>query len=265
MISEKLSSHGISIKGELKGPYKIIIPLSGGKDSQACLKLALAEFEKSEILCVFCDTRFEHEITYKHVQNISKKSEVDIVTLNAGSVLEVCTKYKRFPGGGARHCTDELKIRPSKFFYKYLAEQQGGFEVWMGVRSQESSERAKRYEFKVSNELYAPHDFMPRKYPKYLEKLGVMFRVPVLEWSKYEVLDFLDGEENELYSHGFDRVGCFPCLASGEAWQMKAFHFDETGRKHFMIAEQISEIAGRDVLVTKKYAGQGPGCALCSI
>jgi hypothetical protein len=46
---------------------------------------------------------------------------------------------------------------------------------------------------------------------------------------------------------------------------MKAFYFDETGRRHYEIAEQIAVIAGRDVLQSKKYRGQGPGCALCSI
>ena len=180
-------------------------------------------------------------------------------------VKSICTKYKRLPGGGSRHCTDELKLRPSKFFYAELARLQGGFEVWYGVRSEESKEREKRYRGKISNQLYAPHDFMPRKYPKYLEKLGVMFRLPILDWTTKEVFELLDGAENPLYSEGFERVGCFPCLAGGEAMQMKAFYFDDTGKKHFKIASDIADLAGRPVLTSKKYFGQGPGCALCCI
>ncbi len=44
-----------------------------------------------------------------------------------------------------------------------LIERQGcGFEVWYGVRSDESPERAVRYRGKVSNAVYAPHEFMPK-------------------------------------------------------------------------------------------------------
>lgn len=262
---DQLIEHGITLTDGLRGPYKVVVPLSGGKDSQCCLKLALQEYQPNEVLALFCDTKYEHPITYDHVEKVAKESGVDLVILNAGSVLQVCTKYKRFPGGGARHCTEELKIRPSKFFYKYLAEKQGGFEVWYGMRSDESKEREERYRHKVAYELYAPHEVIPKKYPKYLAKLGVMMRLPILDWAKSEVFEFLEGRENPLYSNGFDRVGCFPCLAGGEGFQMMAFHFDEVGRKHYQIAEQIAEVAGRDVLRTKRYAGQGPGCALCCI
>lgn len=261
-----LTQYGIQCFGSelINSKIKCVVPLSGGKDSQSCAKLALKQFKPSEIIFLFCDTGFEHPITYAHVKKVSDDMGVLLITLSAGTVKEVCTKYKRFPGGGARHCTEELKIRPSKYFYKELANINGGFEVWCGVRTDESPERAKRYQHKVSADLYAPHDFM-NKYPKYLEKMGVMFRLPVLDWSKSEIFYFLEGKENPLYAEGFDRVGCFPCLASGDEHQMRAFYYDEVGRKHFAIAEQIAEIAGREVLTTKKYRGQGPGCALCSI
>jgi 3'-phosphoadenosine 5'-phosphosulfate sulfotransferase (PAPS reductase)/FAD synthetase len=263
-MRDKLEQHGITMMGDIRGPYRVVVPLSGGKDSQCCLKLALQEYQAHEVLAYFCDTKYEHPFTYAHVDKLSAEYGIDLVKLNAGSVLEVCTKYKRFPGGGARHCTDELKIRPAKYFYKYLAEQQGGFEVWLGLRSDESKEREARYRNKVCTDLYAPNDVM-KKYPKYLKKLGVMFKLPILDWAKSEVFEFLEGKENPLYTIGFDRVGCFPCLEGGEKFQMMAFHFDEVGRKHFQIAEQIAEVAGREVLRTKKYAGQGPGCALCCI
>jgi len=243
---------------------KIVVPVSGGKDSQACLKLALAENSPDEVLALFCDTGFEHPITYAHVKKICIDYGVTLITLSAGTVESICTKYKRLPGGGARHCTDELKIRPAKFFYKYFAMHNGQYEVWYGMRSEESKERKKKYRGKKDNMLYAPNDVM-NKYPKYLNDLGVSFRLPVINFSTREIFKLLNGEQNELYSKGFDRVGCFPCLASGEAWQMMAFYFDETGKKHFKIAEKLADLAGREVLTTLKYRGQGPGCALCCI
>jgi len=169
---------------------KIVVPISGGKDSQACLKLALQEYDKSEVMGLFCDTQFEHPLTYIHIENMRNLYGVKIERITAGSVPEQVLKNKRFPGGGARFCTDRLKIRPSRNFYKVLAEKQGGFEVWCGMRSDESSERKKRYAEKINTELYSPHDVFVSSYPKYLNKLGVWFRLPVLDWTTDEVLYF---------------------------------------------------------------------------
>lgn len=91
--------------------YKIIVPVSGGKDSQACLKLALEEYSPSEILGLFCDTKFEHPLTYQHIKNISELYGVKIHTICGGSVEEQCIKNGRIPGGGARFCTNALKMR----------------------------------------------------------------------------------------------------------------------------------------------------------
>jgi 3'-phosphoadenosine 5'-phosphosulfate sulfotransferase (PAPS reductase)/FAD synthetase len=117
MLHESLAAHGITYVGNINPPYAVVVPLSGGKDSQACLKLALEIYDPWQVLALFCDTKFEHPITYAHVRKVAASAGVDLVEVNAGSVLSICTKYKRLPGGGSRHCTDELKIRPSKFFY----------------------------------------------------------------------------------------------------------------------------------------------------
>jgi len=263
-IINQLLSHGITMDGTINGPYAVVVPLSGGKDSQACLMLALREYRPKQILALFCDTNYEHPVTYQHITDTAARAGVDLIKISAGSVLSVCVELKRFPGGGSRHCTSRLKIRPSKWFYGVLANSQGGFEVWYGMRSEESKEREERYRMKASNELYLPHDVL-RDYPKYLGAAGVSFRLPILDWAKSEVFELLDGTENPLYAAGFDRIGCFPCLAGGEGHQVKAFNFDDTGRKHFAMAEQIAIAAKRPVLVTKRYADQGPGCAFCCI
>jgi 3'-phosphoadenosine 5'-phosphosulfate sulfotransferase (PAPS reductase)/FAD synthetase len=139
---------------------KIVVPISGGKDSQACLKLALEYYDKSEVLGLFCDTQFEHPLTYQHIENMREFYGVKIETITAGSVPEMVIKFNRFPGGGSRHCTDRLKIQPSKVFYHELAKKQGGFEVWCGMRSAESKEREARYLNKISADTYPPHDVL---------------------------------------------------------------------------------------------------------
>lgn len=255
--------------------YKVVVPVSGGKDSQSCMKLAVEEFGPDAVLGLFCDTKFEHPKTYAHVQKIQELYGARIVTVNAGSVEEKCLKYKRFPGGGARHCTDELKISPSKKFYAELAKEQGGFVVYYGMRFGESHERSERYKDKVSHDIYAPHEIMPSKYPKYLADLGIVFKLPVLEWSEAEIFDYLGGKHNPLYDEGMGRVGCFPCLAGGDVWKEKAFQHDDFGRAQYIKVLEISEKIGKPIFTSKGGCQRnnkdqiglfdGPGCAVCEI
>jgi len=246
---------------------KVVVPISGGKDSQACLKLARQHYDAHEIRGLFCDTKFEHPVTYQHIERLRTiYGQVRIDVVSGGSVLEKSIKYNRFPGGGSRHCTDELKIRETKIYCRELAHALGhGFEVWYGMRSNESRERAKRYSGKVSDELYAPHEVMPSKYPKYLEKMGVMFRLAILHWTETEVLDFLGGEEHPFYKKGFVRVGCFPCLASGDKWKEKAFSFDDFGREQLDKVMVVSGQIGKSVWTSKGGKDRNEICALvCS-
>lgn len=238
---------------------QVLVPVSGGKDSQATLKLALQHHQPDEVRGLFCDTQFEHPLTYKHVDLLrTLYGPIEIVTVTGGSVLEKSVKYGRFPGGGARHCTDELKIRETRIYCKALAEAQGGFEVWYGMRLKESPEREKRYAGKVDSELYRPHEVMPSKYPQYLGKMGVRFRLPIIDWSDADVLGFLDGEENPLYAAGFPRVGCFPCLASGDKWKEKAFTHDGFGRRQYERVRIVSAQIGKNVFTSKGGQARNP-------
>lgn len=246
----------------------IVVPISGGKDSQACLKLAVQKHPDKTVIELFCDTKFEHPKTYIHIDRISRLYGVEIKTVSGGSVEEKCLKYGRFPGGGARHCTDELKIRETKLFCRDLASKQGGFEVWYGMRSEESSERSKRYAGKIDHDLYEPHEIIPGKYPKYLGKMGVRFKLPILSWTSQEVFSLLAGEENELYKEGFGRVGCFPCLASGDYWKEKAFNHDDFGRNQYIKIMDVSEKIKKSIWTSQegKFRNEsGQGCLICSI
>lgn len=253
---------------------KVLVPISGGKDSQACLKLALQHYQPDEVRGLFCDTQFEHGLTYEHIETMRALYGVQIERITAGSVEEQCLKHKRFPADNARFCTKELKIVPTKNYCAQLAKRQwAGFEVWYGMRAEESHDRATRYAGKVCDEVYPPHEVITN-YPKYLAHRGVMFRLAILDWSEKDVLDFLDGAENPLYAAGFGRVGCFPCLASGDRWKAKAFNHDEFGHAQHAKVIKIGKQIGKDVWTSKsgKAAAactaandNGPGCAVCAI
>lgn len=254
----------------IKPLIKCVVPISGGKDSQLCAKLAVEEFGAEHVHGLFCDTKFEHPLTYEHIPKIAAMYGIKITTVNAGSVPEQVAKYEKFPTGKARFCTYNLKIVPSNRWYEATAiNQSAGFEVWVGVRWGESSARAKRYVNRVSDETMPLHEFMPKKYPKRLASLGIMARLPIVDWTTEEVMNEMAGTLNPLYEMGFSRVGCFPCLAAGDAHKEKAFNFDESGKAHLRIARNLEPIVGRSVFTSKggqlRNDTDFQGCSICAI
>jgi 3'-phosphoadenosine 5'-phosphosulfate sulfotransferase (PAPS reductase)/FAD synthetase len=252
---------------------KIVVPISGGKDSQACLKLALESYDKSEVMGLFFDTQFEHPLTYKHISWISIFYDVKVERIKDGrTVPELVLQYKRFPDRNIRFCTDRLKIQPSKKFYKQFAATNGPFEVWYGLRSDESKAREKRYKGLVSDEIYPAHEVF-KDYPKYLESMGVLFRLPIIDWAEDEVYKLLDGEENPLYKNGSKRVGCFPCLASSDRSKERDFAFDDFGKEQRIIVSELEKKIGHSIFTSKGGAIRNnenqsdifAGCSFCAI
>lgn len=238
----------------------IVVPLSGGKDSQLSLQLAVQSAGAKNVTALFCDTKFEHPSTYEHINKLVLHYSVDLCITMAGDVLSTVIKHRRFPSGAARFCTDELKMRPTRDFLSRFSLSHHGVEVWYGMRTAESTQRASRYGEISSADSYALHELFPVKYPKYLAKLGVSARLPIVELSTSEVFARLDHEPSPLYREGFDRVGCFPCLASGPRSMSKAFAFDETGHENARRVIAIGSAIGKDPM-----SASGAPCSVCLI
>lgn len=238
---------------------KILVPISGGKDSQCCLKLAKQLNPDAQIEGLYCDTQWEHPLTYAHIDKISQLYNVKIHKVTGGSVPEKVLKYNRFPVLNQRFCTEELKMRETRIFLK----EYGKCQVWYGMRSEESHKRKVRYEKVLDTEEYEPHVLF-RKYPKYLAKLGIRFVLPILSWSSEDVLDFLDGEENPLYKQGFDRVGCFPCLAASDKQKIKCFEHDDFGKSQKQKVIMLENITGKSVFLRKENQNNNV-CTICTI
>ena len=135
--------------------------------------------------------------------------------------------------------------------------------VWYGMRANESHNRKAKYSGLSPDDMLDMNEVFPSTYPKYLAKLGVFMQLPIVNYSSSEVFDLLAGEHNPLYDQGFDRVGCFPCLASGDKWKVKAFTFDEFGRTQREKVEKVEKEIGKSIFTSKALAGSG--CMVCSI
>ncbi|MEI2419114.1 phosphoadenosine phosphosulfate reductase family protein, partial [Arthrospira platensis SPKY2] len=54
----------------------VLIPLSGGKDSQAAMLWAIEKYGLEYCETAFCDVKWEAKETYKHVDYLVKKSGI---------------------------------------------------------------------------------------------------------------------------------------------------------------------------------------------
>lgn len=115
-----------------------------------------------------------------------------------------------FPCRTMQFCTEHLKLAPAK---RWQDENLAGFKIirYSGVRRDESRKRRK------ANAI------------GYDDYFDCELRQPLVDWTKQMCFDYVKahGEPvNELYTLGFNRVGCAPCVNSGKedirAWVDRA-------------------------------------------
>lgn len=75
---------------------KVIVSFSGGKDSLAAL-LWTREHITNNFTTVFCDTGWEHPLTYEYIHRIADKLHLDLVTL----------KSKKYDGDGRSRAAEK--------------------------------------------------------------------------------------------------------------------------------------------------------------
>ena len=247
----------------------IIVPVSGGKDSAACLILALQEHPIENIIAVFNDTGWEHPITYKYLDYLNERLNITIHKTFGGkrgkALPDIIRSQGKFPFGLGRFCTTYLKQYSLRDWYKEnIYDGETNYEIWFGMRTRESPGRAKKYNGMDPNELFDMEDLFPKRYNKKL-RATLKVRLPVVDKTTEEVFKILkdaDVEFNPLYSEGTnDRVGCYPCMLAGKKVQKKMLA-TEFGQ------QRLEEIKALEKEIGQKYemydTDQG-SCELCNI
>lgn len=206
---------------------KVIVTFSGGKDSLAAL-LWTREHITKDFTTVFCDTGWEHPLTYEYIHRIADKLHLDLVTLKSkkyAGMVDLACKKTRWPSARARFCTEELKTKPMIDYV--LDKVKDNMLIIQGIRAAESPARAKM----TAQCTYFKYYFEPYRYDKsgkpkkhtYRSKDVRAFRSqyaddllrPVFDWSAQQVIDYILAaglEPNPLYRMGYKRVGCWPCV-----------------------------------------------------
>lgn len=222
---------------------KIVVNVSGGKDSTATLILALKRHKKEDIIPLFADTGWEHPLTYEYLNYLEKELDIKIVRVKSDKykdLLDLIKQRRTIPSGKRRICTDELKLLPQFKYVKSLLDKGYEVEQWVGIRKGESNQREKNYGHINPDEVYEIYTLNPRA-PKYLKDVKV--RYPVINLSTKEVFDIIHDaglEVNPLYLKGHDKVGCFPCIL-GSQRDFQLVWKDEIGRENILKLVKVEE------------------------
>lgn len=213
----------------------VIVPVSGGKDSQTVLSLALAAGHKP--VCVHQNTGYDHPVTYQQILAMEAFYGVEIEhTHNRfGGMFGFLAHAQYFPNSAARGCTQRLKQEPFAAWLETKGYTADNAEIWFGMRSDESASRADKYGMLAPNDVFALSDIAAFYGEAKRRHLGAIpCRLPIVDWTTEAVFAHLVAEGapiNPLYARGHHRVGCYPCLLARKAeWQAAAQ--DPTGVAH---------------------------------
>ena len=254
---------------------KIIVTFSGGKDSLASLLWTRENLAK-DFITVFCDTGWEHPITYQYIASIRHKLGLNLVTLRSkkyDGMIDLVKKRTRWPSSQRRFCTSELKTIPMIDFL--LDEVQDDFIVIQGIRAAESASRAQMQSqctyFKYYTRPYGTdkngkpkyHTYRRREVLSFVEQHAADVMRPVFDWSGQQVIDYILSkgfEPNPLYRMGYKRVGCYPCIMASQRDILNISRQDPQRIDYIALkeAELHSSFFGPDTIPSGFYKGDYP-------
>lgn len=152
-----------------------------------------------DFTAVFCDTGWEHPLTYAYVEEINQTvlngRLVRLCSDKYAGFADMCIKRKMVPGKQTRFCTQELKVFP---IHRYIESLDDDVTSYVGIRADESLARSKGGRSQWIDDAG-----------------GYQIERPLFDWTAqqcFEIMRRHGVKPNPLYLMGAGRVGCWPCI-----------------------------------------------------
>jgi len=200
---------------------KIVISISGGKDSSVLMKWAIDNFPKEKLVCVHAEIDIDWDETIPIVKEQCKYFDLPLVIVKAidkngkeKGFIDQLTAPRvnrktgaigeyQFPSMSNRWCTSVLKTGPID---KYCRSLKGNVLVLIGERREESSQRAKL-------EAYRP-DLKNSKAGRNIVKYSPI--LDLLENEVWEIINKNNIPKHPCYQLGVSRASCAICIFSSD-------------------------------------------------
>lgn len=218
---------------------KYIVSISGGKDSTASLLYMLERVSKDDVIPVFCDTKWESDVTYKYLEYLEAKLGIEIVRIESKGMWGLCERKKFVVNRQMRSCTEELKIKPfERWLKENFVDKRIEFIIVEGVRREESQSRANTETFEMKKSILKGKKFLkPTLYP-------------IAYWNSERVFEYIKSKGilvNPLYKAGRKRVGCMPCIFANK-WELMYLPKKYKNRLK-VLEENISNLIGKEAFM----------------
>jgi len=187
-----------------RSPGRVIVPLSGGKDSAAAFILAVKALGPENVAAVYVDTGIDFPESGEYAHRLAERMGVELVVEHAGVDRGLVSEGMPLPHPRNRWCTGR-KLEALRRAVKRLVEK-GYRGLVVGDRDAESSRRSMRPPVRVD------------------EAVGLPVLAPLKYWAGAHVEAYLHAEGvglNRLYHQGFLRLGCYLCFALRPSWEVQ--------------------------------------------
>lgn len=254
---------------------KVIVSFSGGKDSLASLLWVRNNLTK-DFITVFCDTGWEHPLTYKYIEEVQEQLGLNLITVKSkkfNGMVDLTKKKSRWPSSQRRFCTSELKTIPMIDYI--LDEVNDDVLIIQGIRAAESAKRAEMSKqctyFKYYVQPYGKDKnvrtsttpIVVKMYWHFERNMLMTYCVRYSIGPAQQVIDYIleNGiQPNPLYRMGYKRVGCFPCVMASQQ-DIYNISVQEPERISYIagLEQQFnSSFFGPDKISSKYYKGEYP-------
>ena len=201
------------------GYRRVIVPLSGGKDSAAALLLAVDVLGSENVAAVYVDTGIDFPENRSYALRIAERLGVELLEARA-DVDRGLLGGMPLPSPRNRWCTGR-KLEALRRAVRSLAAR-GYQAIVVGDRDAESGRRSLRPPLRFDDTVGGLPVVAPLKY-----------------WGGAHVEVFLLARGlglNPLYELGFVRTGCYLCFALRPSWELMILrsigYYEQLARRH---------------------------------